>query len=113
MIPRLTDHGGRKGNGEGGCKQSNQGRGRFGANEGGKKVVFFFLTQETSPLHKFQAKEEIVGFCQINPCVCLLPSWGGCVVCDVRSGRGKDLHVHGGASQLVGEIFTFSYQGAF
>lgn len=49
-------------------------------------------------LKKIQAKEEIVGFCQIDPCIRLLPSWGGCVVCDVRSGRGEDLHVHGGAS---------------
>ena len=78
-----------------------------------EKRLFYFFTQETSLFQNFQAKEEIVGFCQINPCVCLLPSWGGCVVCDVRSGRGEDLHVHGGAYQLVGEIFTFSYQGAF
>ena len=57
-----------------------------------------------SPLEKFQAKEEIIGFCQVNPCLCLLPSWGGRVVCDVRGGRGEDLHVHGGAGQLVGEL---------
>ena len=63
-----------------------------------EKRLFYFLfyTRNVTP-SKFQAKEEIIGFCQVNPCICLLPSWGGCVVCDVRSGRGEDLHVHGGA----------------
>ena len=72
-----------------------------------EKRLFYFLfyTRNVTP-SKFQAKEEIIGFCQVNPCICLLPSWGGCVVCDVRGGRGEDLHVHGGASQLVGGIFT-------
>ena len=69
-------------------------------------MVFSFSQDKCHLLRTFQAKEEIIGFCEVNPCVCLLPSWGGCVVCDVRSGRGEDLHVHGGASQLVGGIFT-------
>ena len=61
-----------------------------------KRQFSFFLTQETSPLHKFQAKEEIVGFCEADPSICVLPSWGGCLVCHVRRRRGEDLHVHGG-----------------
>ena len=51
------------------------------------------------PSKKFQAKEEIVGFCEADPSICVLPSWGGCIVCHVRRGRGEDLHVHGGANQ--------------
>ena len=48
----------------------------------------------------YQAKEEIVGFCQVNPSLCLLPSWGGGVVRDVRGGWGPDLHVHGGERRI-------------
>ena len=49
------------------------------------------------PAEIFQAKEEIVGLCEADPSICVLPSWGGCLVCHVRRGRSEDLHVHGGA----------------
>ena len=54
----------------------------------------------------YQAKEEIVGFCQVNPSLCLLPSWGGGVMRDVRGGWGPDLHVHGGDRRI--KLFHFA-----
>ena len=63
-------------------------------------MVFSFSQDKCHLLRTFQAKEEIVGFCQADPCICLLPSWGDCVVRDVCRGRGEDLHVHGGAREI-------------
>ena len=63
-------------------------------------MVFSFSQDKCHLLRTFQAKEEIVGFCQADPCICLLPSWGDCVVRDVCGGRGEDLHVHGGAREI-------------
>ena len=54
----------------------------------------------------YQAKEEIVGFCQVNPSLRLLPSWGGGLVRDVRGGWGPDLHVHGGDRRI--KLFHFA-----
>ena len=54
----------------------------------------------------YQAKEEIVGFCEADPSICVLPSWGGCLVCHVRRRRGEDLHVHGGDRRI--KLFHFA-----
>ena len=64
-----------------------------------KRWIFPPLTNFVSYV-PYQTKEEIVGFCQVNPSLRLLPSWGGGLVRDVRGGRGPDLHVHGGDRRI-------------